>query len=88
MRRWHHGGSRCGRVAGLAAVVELGGAQGGFCTPGRGRAAGARLDHNPDATDDEICDSLTGNLCRCTGYVQIIDSIRLAAQMRREAAKA
>lgn len=71
-----------------AAFLELGGAQCGFCTPGMVMAAVALLDHNPDPTDDEICDSLTGNLCRCTGYVQIIDSIRLAAQMRREAAKA
>jgi aerobic carbon-monoxide dehydrogenase small subunit len=62
------------------AFVDAAGIQCGFCTPGMIMSAKALLDDNPDPTDGDICDALAGNLCRCTGYVQIIDSVRLAAE--------
>jgi 4-hydroxybenzoyl-CoA reductase subunit gamma len=57
------------------------GAQCGFCTPGMIMAAEALLRRNPDPDDDEIRTALSGNLCRCTGYVKIIESVRSAAGM-------
>jgi carbon-monoxide dehydrogenase small subunit len=62
------------------AFVETGGIQCGFCTPGMIMSAKALLDENPDPTDEEIRKGISGNLCRCTGYVQILDSIRKAAK--------
>ena len=62
------------------AFVEQGGIQCGFCTPGMIMSTKALLDQNPDPTDEEIRDALVGNLCRCTGYVQIIESVKSAAQ--------
>ena len=62
------------------AFVENGGVQCGFCTPGMIMSAKALLDENPDPTDEEIRKGISGNLCRCTGYVQILDSIRKAAK--------
>jgi carbon-monoxide dehydrogenase small subunit len=56
--------------------VENGGVQCGFCTPGMIMSAKALLDENPNPTDEEIRTGLSGNLCRCTGYVQIIESVR------------
>lgn len=67
-----------------AAFVEKGGIQCGFCTPGMIMSAKALLDSNPNPTNREIRDALVGNLCRCTGYVQIIDSIKLAAARLRK----
>lgn len=67
------------------AFVENGGVQCGFCTPGMIMSAKALLDEIPDPSDAQIKRGISGNLCRCTGYVQIIDSIRKAAgelQMR------
>ncbi len=61
------------------AFVENGGIQCGFCTPGMIMSAKALLDENPNPTDEEIKKGISGNLCRCTGYVQIVDSIRKAA---------
>lgn len=61
------------------AFVEKGGIQCGFCTPGMIMSTKALLDSNPNPTDKEIRNALTGNLCRCTGYVQIIDSVKCAA---------
>jgi len=61
------------------AFVDGGGIQCGFCSPGMILAATALLDQNADPTDDDICDALAGNLCRCTGYVQIVASVRRAA---------
>jgi carbon-monoxide dehydrogenase small subunit len=61
------------------AFVEKGGIQCGFCTPGMIMSTKALLDSNPNPTDEEIRNTLVGNLCRCTGYVQIIDSVKLAA---------
>ncbi len=48
----------------------------GFCTPGMLMSAYALLEENPDATDKEIRQAISGNLCRCTGYVQIVEAIR------------
>jgi len=62
------------------AFVDEGGIQCGFCTPGMVLAAHALLEANPDPTDDEIRAALSGNLCRCTGYVQIVASVRRAAR--------
>jgi len=62
------------------AFVEQGGIQCGFCTPGMIMSTKALLDQNPDPTEEEIRDALVGNLCRCTGYVQIIESVKSAAQ--------
>ena len=55
------------------------GAQCGFCTPGMILASKALLDKNPKPTRDEVKEALSGNLCRCTGYVKIIDSVMAAA---------
>jgi carbon-monoxide dehydrogenase small subunit len=65
------------------AFVEKGGAQCGFCTPGMVMAAVALLAENRQPTEAEIRANLTGNLCRCTGYVQIIEAIREAARAGR-----
>ena len=56
------------------------GLQCGYCTPGFIMAAKYLLDTNPNPTDDEIRKGLEGNLCRCTGYVNIIKSVKTAAQ--------
>ncbi len=58
------------------AFVEKGGIQCGFCSPGMIMSAKALLDENPNANEDEIKHAIAGNICRCTGYVQIIDSIK------------
>jgi carbon-monoxide dehydrogenase small subunit len=62
------------------AFVEAGAVQCGFCTPGAVMSAIALLDKNPNPSDDEIRESLSGNLCRCTGYSKMVDAIRLAAK--------
>ncbi|MFC2164927.1 (2Fe-2S)-binding protein [Acidobacteriota bacterium] len=62
------------------AFVDSGAIQCGFCTPGMIMSAKALLDSNPDPSEDEIRDSFQGNLCRCTGYVQIIEAVKKAAQ--------
>lgn len=62
------------------AFVENGGVQCGFCTPGMVMSAKALLDENPNPSDDEIRRGISGNLCRCTGYVQILESIRKASK--------
>jgi carbon-monoxide dehydrogenase small subunit len=61
------------------AFIDFGGFQCGICTPGMVVAAKALLDQNPNPSDDEIKDWMMGNLCRCTGYYKIIESIRGAA---------
>jgi carbon-monoxide dehydrogenase small subunit len=61
------------------AFIDYGGFQCGICTPGMVVAAKALLDANPRPTDDDIKDWMMGNLCRCTGYYKIIESIRGAA---------
>ena len=60
--------------------LDFGGAQCGFCTPGMVMATVALLEDNPQPTDDEIRYALTGNLCRCTGYVQIVEAVRAASE--------
>ena len=67
------------------AFVDEGGSQCGFCTPGMIVTAVALLKENSSPTQEEIRDALTGNLCRCTGYVQIVESIvRAAKELRVE----
>jgi carbon-monoxide dehydrogenase small subunit len=65
------------------AFLENGAIQCGFCTPGMLMSAKALLDKNPNPTDEEIKESLEGNLCRCTGYIPIIQSIKAACKQRR-----
>ena len=62
------------------AFVAAGAVQCGFCTPGLVVAAADLLRDNPDPSDDEIREALSGNLCRCTGYAKIFDAVRLAAE--------
>jgi aerobic carbon-monoxide dehydrogenase small subunit len=62
------------------AFVEAGAVQCGFCTPGLVVATADLLAHNPDPSDHEIREALSGNLCRCTGYAKIFDAVRLAAE--------
>jgi carbon-monoxide dehydrogenase small subunit len=61
------------------AFVEHGGAQCGFCTPGMILAAKALLEHTPHPSEEEIRWGLSGNLCRCTGYVKIVEAVQAAA---------
>ncbi len=69
-----------------AAFIADGGAQCGYCTPGMLMMAKSFLDENPDPTDDEIRFALSGNLCRCTGYVKIVEAVQdAAAELRRRA---
>lgn len=66
------------------AFIENFGIQCGFCTPGMVMSAKALLDKNPNPSEEEIKEGIQGNLCRCTGYTQIIESILAAAdKMRR-----
>ncbi len=62
------------------AFVEHGAIQCGYCTPGMVMAAKALLDENPNPTEEEIRHAIAGNICRCTGYIQIIRAIRVASQ--------
>ena len=59
---------------------EAGGVQCGFCIPGMIMASAALLSKNPHASELEIRDGLSGNLCRCTGYNMIVDAVKLAAK--------
>jgi len=61
------------------AFADSGGVQCGFCTSGMVIATKALLDRNPDPTETEIREALSGNLCRCTGYGQIVGAVKLAA---------
>ena len=62
------------------AIIQAGGVQCGFCTPGILISSRALLDRNPHPSEDEIQEALVGNLCRCTGYVRIIESVKKAAE--------
>jgi carbon-monoxide dehydrogenase small subunit len=62
------------------AFIEQFGFQCGFCTPGMILTAKALLDRNPHPTEDEIKEAIAGVICRCTGYVQIIEAIQAAAE--------
>ena len=67
------------------AFVDHGAIQCGFCTPGMIIAAKALLDSNPDPSEKEIREALQGNLCRCTGYVQIVEAVKKATiQLKRK----
>ena len=65
------------------AFMDAGGFQCGICTPGQVVAAKALLDPNPDPSEAEIKEWMLGNLCRCTGYYKIVESIRAAALQAR-----
>jgi carbon-monoxide dehydrogenase small subunit len=62
------------------AFVDKGAIQCGFCTPGMLMSAKALLDKNPHPTEEEIKEALEGNLCRCTGYIPIIEAIKEASK--------
>jgi len=66
------------------AFIESGAIQCGFCTPGMIISAKALLDRVSNPTDDEIIEALNNNLCRCTGYVKIIEAVRMAARLLAE----
>ena len=70
-----------------AAFADFGGSQCGYCTPGVIMTAKALLEKNPNPTKQEIKEATAGNLCRCTGYNQIVEAIEDAAkQLRKETA--
>lgn len=84
-------GAIIGTIEGLAkdgklskvqeAIIKTGGVQCGFCTPGMLISATALLERNSDPTENEIRQALVGNLCRCTGYVHIVEAVKEAAKM-------
>ena len=61
------------------AFIETGAVQCGFCTPGMIMSAFALLSSNPEPSRGEIEEAISGNLCRCTGYVKIVDAVQLAS---------
>lgn len=65
------------------AFIDCGAVQCGFCTPGMVMTAKAFLDKNPDPSEDEVRQAIDKNLCRCTGYVKIVQAILLAAERMR-----
>ena len=67
-----------------SAFAELGAAQCGYCTPGILCAAKELLDRHPDPSRDQIREALSGNLCRCTGYIKIYEAVELAAQRAKD----
>jgi carbon-monoxide dehydrogenase small subunit len=62
------------------AIILEGGVQCGFCTPGVLISAHALLERNPDPSEKEIREALVGNLCRCTGYLRIVEGVKKAAR--------
>jgi aerobic carbon-monoxide dehydrogenase small subunit len=64
--------------------VENHALQCGYCTPGMLMSAKALLDHNPSPSEEEIKVAISGNLCRCTGYIQIIQAIKHAAEKTKK----
>jgi len=68
----------------VKAFVEQGAVQCGFCTPGMVLRAWSFVDENPNPTEDQIRRSVEGNICRCTGYVKIVDAIRSLAEQGGE----
>ena len=61
-------------------IIEKGGVQCGFCTPGMLISARALLNRNPHPSEQDVVEALVGNLCRCTGYSRIIESVKAAAE--------
>jgi carbon-monoxide dehydrogenase small subunit len=70
-----------------AAFKEHHGLQCGYCTPGMMLVGQALIEENPDPTEDEVRFAISGNVCRCTGYMNIVTSIQAAAAATREAAQ-
>ena len=66
-----------------AKLADLGGSQCGYCTPGIVLTAKHLLEKNPHPTREQIADALSGNLCRCTGYLQIFEAVEAAAKELR-----
>jgi len=66
-----------------AAFADLGGSQCGYCTPGMLVTAAALLDAEPEPSRERIREALSGNLCRCTGYQQIVEAVEDAARVLR-----
>jgi carbon-monoxide dehydrogenase small subunit len=64
-------------------IIDHGGVQCGFCTPGILISARALIDRDPEPSDDDIREALVGNLCRCTGYLRIVDAVQEAASRQR-----
>jgi carbon-monoxide dehydrogenase small subunit len=64
-------------------IIEHGGVQCGFCTPGVLISSRALIDRTPNPSDDDIREALVGNLCRCTGYLRIVDAVKDAASRQR-----
>lgn len=76
------------RIAPLVpAFVESMAIQCGYCTPGMILSAAGLLLANPDPTEEEIRTAISGNICRCSAYEQIVRAVKVAAQARREAAE-
>jgi len=69
------------------AFKEHHGLQCGFCTPGMMLVGKALLEENPDPSDDDVRWAISGNICRCTGYMNIVKAVRAAAQARAEASE-
>ena len=69
-----------------AAFSQCHALQCGFCTPGMIMATAGLLAHTPQPTEAQIHEGLAGNLCRCTGYIHIVDAVKLAAQTLQEQA--
>ncbi len=69
------------------AFLDAGAVQCGFCTPGMVLSAKALLDKCDNPGRDQVAEALAGNICRCTGYVKIIDAVILAARMIKEESK-
>lgn len=67
------------------AFIDHGALQCGFCTPGMLLSAKALLDENPNPTEDEVKEAISGNLCRCTGYTDAVNAILDVAQGKKEA---
>lgn len=65
-----------------AALIQKGGVQCGFCTPGILISSSALLERSPNPDENEIREALVGNLCRCTGYARIVESVKVAAKMQ------
>ena len=66
--------------------VDLGAVQCGFCSPGMILTAKALLDENPDPSEEDVREALSGNLCRCTGYDKIVDAVLATAAAMRAGA--
>jgi carbon-monoxide dehydrogenase small subunit len=91
---WQADGAEITTAAGLGslnrphiiqqAFADVGAAQCGYCTPGMIVSTKALLDENPHPTEEDIREAISGNLCRCTGYGQIVKAVQVAAQRLAE----